>query len=89
MALLEIGGPVDLKMARVSAPDLGIHPSEQRYTFARPERGRTVIRYENADGSFAADLTFDQEGLVIDYPRIGRRISENSQAALARFGTAV
>jgi uncharacterized protein len=33
--------------------------------------GPTTIRYESGD--FAADVTFDAEGLVVDYPGLGRR----------------
>jgi hypothetical protein len=33
-----------------------------------------VIRYEATDGSFAADLTLDPDGIAIDYPGIARRL---------------
>jgi uncharacterized protein len=72
--LLERGGPVDFLMAWVSLPDLGIHASRQRYTFVRKEGDKSVIRYESRDGDFVSDVTFDQEGLVIDYPRLGQRL---------------
>jgi hypothetical protein len=29
-----------------------------------------VIRYESIDGTFAADITLDSTGIVIDYPGI-------------------
>ena len=37
---------------------------EQRYRCQRPG----LYRYEAVDGSFAADLSVDEDGLVIDYP---------------------
>jgi hypothetical protein len=37
-----------------------------------------VIRYEASDGSFAADVTLDRDGLVIDYPGIARRLAPAS-----------
>jgi hypothetical protein len=73
--LLAGGGPIDFLMAWVSVPDLSVRASAQRYTFVRVESGTVVVRYESTDSGFTADLTFDQDGLVIDYPGIGRRLS--------------
>ncbi len=72
--LLRGGGPLDLLMAWVSVPDLSVHASRQRYTFVRAAAGGAVVRYESLDSGFTADITFDSEGLVIDYPGIGRRM---------------
>lgn len=71
--LLESGAPVDLHMAWVSVPDLGVYSSRQRYSFIRKEGERSVVRYESSSRSFVADITFDRDGLVIEYPGIGRR----------------
>src|SRR5712664_1929077 len=71
--LLEGGGPVDLVMAWVSVPDLSVHASRQRYTFLRKSGEISVVRYESESRDFVAELTFDADGLVIDYPGIGRR----------------
>ncbi|MBI3966962.1 MAG: putative glycolipid-binding domain-containing protein [Chloroflexi bacterium] len=73
--LLRGGGPVDFLMAWVSVPDLGVFRSEQRYTFVRADGEHSVVRYEDANGSLAADLTFDADGLVVDYPKLARRFS--------------
>jgi uncharacterized protein len=73
--LLAGGGSVDFLMAWVSVPDLSVRPSGQRYTFINAESGAFVVRYESTDSGFVADLTFDEDGLVIDYPGIGRRLS--------------
>lgn len=71
--LLDGGGPIDFVMAWVSVPDLSVHASRQRYTFVRKEGELSVIRYESRDTPFAAEVTFDQDGLVVEYPGIGRR----------------
>jgi len=71
--LLEGGGPVDFLMAWVSVPDLSVHASRQRYTFLRKSGDISVVRYESESRHFVAELTFDADGLVIDYPGIGRR----------------
>ena len=71
--LLEGGGPVDFLMAWVSVPDLSLHVSRQRYTFLRKSGDISVVRYESESRDFVAEVTFDADGLVIDYPGIGRR----------------
>jgi hypothetical protein len=76
--LLNGGGPRDFLMAWISVPDLAVRPSAQRYTFVGPPApatglpaGSAVIRYES--GTFRADVVFDDDGLVVDYPGLGRR----------------
>jgi hypothetical protein len=73
--LLSGGGPIELTTAWVSVPDLGVQADGQRYTFVRAGRDSRVIRFEAIDGTFAADITFDPEGIVVDYPGIARRLS--------------
>lgn len=73
-ALLRGGGPIDFHMAWVSVPDLGVHFSDQRYRFVRGDQDQYVIRYEDLGGRFVADLTFDQDGLVLHYPGLARRL---------------
>jgi uncharacterized protein len=58
-------------MAWVSVPDLAVQAAAQSYTFVRREAGLSVIRYES--GTFAADVVFDADGFVVDYPGIVRR----------------
>ena len=71
--LLRGGGPVDFLMAWVSVPDLSVDPSGQRYTFVRHEGDLHVVRYEARGGSFVADITFDDDGLVVTYPELATR----------------
>ena len=73
--LLSGGGPVELITACVSVPDLGVRPDGQRYSYLRGGPDHHVVRFEATDGSFAADITVDREGLVVDYPGIGRRLA--------------
>jgi hypothetical protein len=69
--LLEPGEPVDLVMAWVSVPDLTMHASPQRYV----PLGNGVVRFESLDGPFTADIVFDDDGIVVDYPELARRLS--------------
>jgi uncharacterized protein len=72
--LLSARGSVDFVMTWISVPDLGVRMSGQRYTFVRAEGDDYIIRYEALDSDFCAEITFDQHGLVIDYPGIGHRL---------------
>ena len=67
---------VELTAAWVSVPDLSVRADGQRYTFVRPDEERSVVRFEAVDGTFAADITLDPHGMVIDYPGIARCLSE-------------
>jgi uncharacterized protein len=73
-ALLHQADSFDFVMAWVSVPDLALHASPQRYTGL----GDGVVRFESLDDSFTADITFDDDGLVLDYPGIARRLSSAS-----------
>jgi hypothetical protein len=76
--LLHGGAPLDFVMAWVSVPDLAVVPSAQRYTFVgrsttatSTQSASAVIQFES--GTFRADVVFDDDGLVVDYPGLGRR----------------
>jgi hypothetical protein len=68
------GGELEIAPPWVSVPDLSIHASPQRYTHVRRAGGVSVVRFESE--GFAADITFDSDGLVIDYPGIGRAVQQ-------------
>lgn len=63
---LAVGEARDIDVAYLSVPQLTVTRSRQRYR--RLDRG---YRYES--GRFAADLTVDDAGLVLDYPNLWRR----------------
>jgi hypothetical protein len=72
--LLEGGDRVELTTAWVSVPDLSVRADGQRYASVRTASDTRVVRYESSDGTFAADITLDSDGIVIDYPGIARRL---------------
>jgi len=73
--LLAQEGTFDFVMAWVAVPSLAVHASAQRYTALRDlPGGQRLVRYEGLDSDFTADLTFDADGLVIDYPGLGHMI---------------
>jgi uncharacterized protein len=71
--LLAGAGPVELITAWVSVPDLSVRPDGQRYSYVGGGPDHHVLRYEATDGSFAADITVDRDGIVVDYPGVARR----------------
>jgi hypothetical protein len=76
--LLSGGHPVELITAWVSVPDLSVRADAQRYSYLRGGPDHHLIRYEATDGSFAADITVDRDGLVVDYPGIARRVGASA-----------
>jgi uncharacterized protein len=62
------GSALELTAAFVDVPELEVSRSEQRYV---PLEGG-VVRFRS--GSFSAELTFDEDGFVIEYPGLARRV---------------
>lgn len=65
-------GEREFLMAWVSVPDLKVLPSRQTYTHLGRSADGLRVRY--ASGDFRRDLTFDADGLVLDYPGLAHRI---------------
>src|SRR5215475_12110614 len=66
--LLVAGPPHDYVMRWVDVPSLEASCVPQRY---EPLAGR-VVRYSS--GTFTADIQFDVDGIVLDYPGLARRV---------------
>jgi hypothetical protein len=76
-ALQEGPGAIDLLAAWISVPDLGVHPSRQRYEHVRRTPEGAVVRYVDigTHAGFTSELEVDEEGLVRLYPELARRVS--------------
>ena len=61
---LAVGASADLDAGWVRFPELAVEPLAQRYT----RIGDRAYRYESRGSSFRADLSVDEEGLVVAYP---------------------
>jgi hypothetical protein len=71
--LLRRPGDHHLLMAFIEVPSLRVVPSRQRYTQLRAgDPSGAVIKYRS--GSFESDLVFDEDGFVLEYPQLGRRV---------------
>jgi hypothetical protein len=71
----------ELVMAWVDLPSLRVIRSDQVYGAVRrfdAEEANAVVRYHSANRSFVADLTVDEDGIVIDYPQLARRIAPSA-----------
>ncbi|MEU5881508.1 putative glycolipid-binding domain-containing protein [Spirillospora sp. NPDC047279] len=62
------GGEHEYLMAWVSVPDLTVTPSRQTYAHVR----RDAVRFSSP--GFTRTIEFGPDGLVEDYPDIGRRV---------------
>ena len=76
--LLEGGTAPEMVMVWVELPSLALHRSVQRYSYlGKDAAGNHTVRFENPDpdgGDFVQDITFDVDGIVLDYPTIAKRI---------------
>ncbi|MFE5672618.1 putative glycolipid-binding domain-containing protein [Agromyces sp. NPDC056523] len=76
LGLLDADVPeTPLVMAWVEVPSLRVLRSDQAYASLRPQAaagGGRRVRFRSLDSDFAADLEVDADGLVVDYPGIGR-----------------
>lgn len=73
-ALLHRPGDHRLLMAFIEVPSLRVVPSRQRYTHVAAGSGTNPAIVKYRSGSFESDLSFDAEGFVIDYPKLGGRV---------------
>jgi len=63
----------DLLMAWVSVPDLAVTRSEQRYAVGDPiDEGGAFVGFSSP--GFKTSIEVDADGLVVNYPGLGRRI---------------
>lgn len=64
----------EINVVYVAAPELDVRPFAQRYTRLDDADGRQCYRYESLVSGFTAVLPVDDDGFVIEYPAIWRRI---------------
>ena len=69
---LGVGERAQVTATWVRFPDLAVLPLRQRYT----RLAFDSYRYESLESGFTADLTVDDQGLVVDYPGGWQRLAE-------------
>jgi hypothetical protein len=60
-----------IRVVYVRLPELAVSVDRQRYTCLEPGRR---YRYESVDSDFARDIEVDDDGLVVTYPGLFRRV---------------
>lgn len=65
-------GETRLVMAWVEVPSLRVRRSDQVYA-SGPPSDRSQVRYRSLNSEFAAQLSVDVDGFVVDYPTLARR----------------
>lgn len=72
--VLPVGATATAPAAYVRGEDLNVQRIEQEYTRLEDDGGRELFDYDCPTFDFACRLTYDQHGLVLDYPRVGSRV---------------
>jgi uncharacterized protein len=68
---LAVGESREILVAYVAVPTMEVSAVKQRYTCLREQ---TLYRYESLTTGFACDLSVDEDGIVLDYPGVWRRV---------------
>ncbi len=63
----------EIVVAYIKVPDITLQPFKQRYTCLNIQEQGGTYRYASIVSGFTADLSVDNEGLVISYPGIFQR----------------
>ena len=71
---LPVGGRAAAAAVYVRAPDLAVGRLDQTYLRVADESSRQRYEYEAPAFEFACRLTYDEAGLVLDYPGIALRV---------------
>ena len=72
---LEPGGAEEIRVAYIALPTLELTPARQRYTLLSRSAAESRWRYEGLDTDFVEEIRADADGLVLEYPRVARRLS--------------
>jgi uncharacterized protein len=77
---LREGGSREFLMAFVLTPTLRVESSRQGYEHVHSGDVVAVVRYLSLDGDFRAELEVDEEGLLVSYHRLARRVEPHARA---------
>ena len=68
------GESADVSVAYFDGYELQPWSEPQRYTCLEEGDGGGMYRFVSLEGGFTADLRVDSDGLVVDYPRLFKRV---------------
>jgi hypothetical protein len=67
----KVGAAAEIKVAYILVPELSLRAAPQRYTHL----SRDLWRFDGLDIDFTADIAVDEDGFVVDYPGLFRRMA--------------
>ncbi|MCL4245981.1 MAG: putative glycolipid-binding domain-containing protein, partial [Candidatus Dadabacteria bacterium] len=68
---LGAGQSADIIVAYIKLPEMSVTSDPQRYTCVMPLK---IYRFESLDSDFKCDIEVDEDGLVVSYPGLFRRV---------------
>jgi hypothetical protein len=68
------GWSEELSVVYIDVPELSVSVARQRYTCLTWGADGGRYRFESIGTDFTSEITLDADALVVDYPRIGRRV---------------
>ncbi|HXV97849.1 MAG TPA: putative glycolipid-binding domain-containing protein [Anaerolineae bacterium] len=71
---LQPGESTEIRVAYIAIPSLQLSPALQRYTCLAQQPDHSLYRFESPADDFTADIQVDQDGLVVEYPGLFRRV---------------
>jgi hypothetical protein len=71
---LDPGEAAEIRAAYITLPGLEVAPARQRYTLLGRNTAESRWRYEGLGTDFVEEIRVDGEGLVLEYPRVARRL---------------
>lgn len=74
---LAFGASANIAVVYLKVPEMTIQPVEQRYTYLEKTANTQTYLYDGLTSNFQAEIPVDQDGLVLDYPQLFRRIVSN------------
>ena len=72
---LDPGEAAEIRVAYIALPGLELAPARQRYTLLARNTAESRWRYEGLGTDFVEEIRVDGEGLMLEYPRVGRRLA--------------
>jgi uncharacterized protein len=68
------GQAYELTVAYIAVPEMETKPVRQRYTCLEVRPYGKLYRYESLSSGYTTELWVDNDGLVIDYPGVFKRV---------------
>jgi len=69
---MKTGESTEIRLCYITVPDLTVFPSDQRYTAID---STLLYRFESIESGFTAELPVDEDGFVLDYPGLFKRLA--------------